>query len=83
MPQRTAHHLVGEIVGKARRAQVPLAELPLAAFQESHPDLDARVFDVLGVEKAVAAFVSYGSTAPQEVARQIAEWKKRLADDAT
>ena len=83
MPQRTAHHLVGEIVGKARRARVPLAELPLAAFQESHPDLDERVFDVLGVEKAVAAFVSYGSTAPQEVARQIAGWKKRLADDAT
>jgi len=83
MPQRTAHHLVGEIVGKARRERVPLAELPLAAFQESHPDLDERVFDVLGVQKAVAAFVSYGSTAPQEVARQIADWKQRLADDAT
>ena len=33
---------------------VPLAELPLAEFQAAHPALDERVFDVLGVERAVA-----------------------------
>jgi len=33
---------------------------------------------VLGVENAVAAFKSYGSTAPVEVRRQIERWRGRL-----
>jgi hypothetical protein len=32
----------------------------------------------LGVEKAIAAFRSSGSTAPAEVAKQLADWKSRL-----
>ena len=44
---------------------VPLAELPLAEFQAAHPALDKQVFEVLGVEHAVAAFTSYGSTNPE------------------
>lgn len=78
MPQRTAHHLVGELVGKARARGVRLADLPLAEFRASHPELDESVFGVLGVEKAVAAFASYGSTAPREVEKQIEIWKARL-----
>jgi hypothetical protein len=30
------------------------------------------------VEKAIAAFKSYGSTAPAEVRKQIDEWKSRV-----
>ena len=55
-----------------------LADLPLAEFQQAHPELDASVYDVLGAEKAVAAIVSYGSTAPQEVARQVKHWREKL-----
>jgi argininosuccinate lyase len=79
MPQRTAHHLVGELVGKAIVKGVRLGDLPLAEFQASHPELDQEVYDVLGVEKALAAFVSYGSTAPREVEKQVARWKEKLA----
>jgi argininosuccinate lyase len=32
----------------------------------------------LGVANAIAAFRSYGSTAPTEVLKQLAEWKQRL-----
>ncbi len=64
MPQRTAHHLVGEMVQRAMQKQVSLAELPLADFQQLAPDLDDSVLKVLGAEKAVSAFVSYGSTSP-------------------
>ena len=78
VPQRTAHHLVGELVGKAMQRGVPLAELSLADYQALHPDLDDGVFAVLGVERAVAAFVSYGSTAPGEVARQVERWRTKL-----
>ena len=34
--------------------------------------------DVLGVRNALAAFRSYGSTAPAEVKKQVAAWKSRL-----
>lgn len=82
MPQRTAHHLVGELVAKASRRGVPLAELPWEEFQQSSSDLTQDVYQVLGVHRAVQAFVSYGSTAPAEVARQVAWWKQELADSA-
>ncbi|MFV1966847.1 MAG: argininosuccinate lyase, partial [Pirellulaceae bacterium] len=78
VPQRTAHHLVGELVRMAMERHVPLADLPVEEMSAKHPELDERVYDVLGVEKAVEAFVSYGSTSPSEVARQVADWKKRL-----
>jgi argininosuccinate lyase len=78
IPQRTAHHLVGRLVATAMDRGVPLAELPLDAFREADPTLDENVFDVLGVENAVAAMKSHGSTAPAEVARQVGAWKQKL-----
>lgn len=78
VPQRTAHGIVGRLVRKAMDLGCRLADLPLVDFQSEQPQLDQRVYDVLGVERAVAAFVSYGSTAPQQVARQVAEWQEKL-----
>lgn len=78
LPQRKAHHLVGALVRQAMSANVRLADLPLSAFQALQGDLDATVYDVLGVENAIRAFVSYGSTAPQEVARQVERWKQQI-----
>jgi argininosuccinate lyase len=77
-PQRTAHHLVGQLVRTAMQQGIPLEQLSLDEFRETGADLDASVFEVLGVENAVAAFRSYGSTAPAEVARQVAIWQERL-----
>lgn len=78
VPQRSAHEIIGKLVAKAMKQGVPLAQLPLTEFQEAHPALDDKVFDVLGVEKAIAAFKSVGSTAPAMVATQVNAWKKRL-----
>jgi argininosuccinate lyase len=80
--QRTAHHLVGALVNEAMQRGVSLGELPLESFQAMHPDLDGSVKDILGVDKAVAAFRSYGSTAPVEVRRQIEIWRSRLYQSA-
>jgi argininosuccinate lyase len=79
MPQRTAHQFVGQLVRRAMQLGVPLAELPLQVFQEEHPELDERVYEVLGVKEAVTSFVSYGSTAPEEVAKQVVRWREKLA----
>lgn len=78
VPQRTAHHLIGDLVRKATEKGIRLADLPLADFQAAEPSLDKTVYECLGVEKAVAAFQSYGSTAPAEVRKQIEIWKKKL-----
>ena len=81
VPMRSAHHAVGQLVNKARQRNVPLGQLGLSDFQECHADLDESVFEVLGVERAIQSFSSYGSTAPAQVERQIADWKRRLASD--
>ncbi|MDX1945101.1 MAG: argininosuccinate lyase [Pirellulaceae bacterium] len=75
LPQRTAHHLVGQLVGKALARGCRLSDLSLDDFRTADPSLDESVFAILGVEKAVAAFQSFGSTAPAEVRRQIDRWK--------
>jgi argininosuccinate lyase len=78
IPQRTAHELVGKLVRQALDTGRQLAELPLADFQTADPSLDATIYDVLGARRAVGAFVSYGSTGPDQVERQLAAWRKRL-----
>jgi argininosuccinate lyase len=78
-PQRTAHHSVGQLVNKAMQRGCRLADLPLEDFRAADASLDQSVYEVLGVEKAVYAFKSYGSTAPAEVRKQIESWKKAVA----
>lgn len=81
-PQRTAHGLVGRLVRTAMDRKVALAELTLADFREADPGLDSGVYNVLGVENAVKAMQSYGSTAPDQVRQQIQRWKQRLESEA-
>ena len=78
VPQRKAHHLIGDLVRKATRKSVPLAGLSLEEFQSSEPNLDESVYDVLGVQNAVRAFQSAGSTSPERVAEQVSAWNRRL-----
>ena len=82
VPQRTAHDICGRLVRRAMERSVPLAGLSLAEIQEEYPGAEQSLYDVLGAERAIEAFTSYGSTAPQEVDRQIAAWTKRLGKTA-
>ena len=77
-PQRTAHHVVGRLVRTALDRGVRLSDLTLDELKAADPSLDEKMQGVLGVEKAVSAFVSYGSTGPTQVAEQIAMWKQKL-----
>lgn len=79
VPQRTAHEIIGKLVAMAMKRGVPLAKLPLQEFQSAHPSLDESVFEVLGTDRAVEAFSSYGSTNPEQVAHQIELWRERLS----
>jgi argininosuccinate lyase len=79
VPQRTGHEIVGKLVQAAKHRGVPLAGLPIEEFRGAHPALDATVFDVLGVNRAVNAFSSYGSTNPEQVEHQLQLWRERLS----
>ena len=78
LPQRTAHHVVGELVGQALSRGVRLADLTAEEIHEASPELDEGIRDSLGVENAIKSFVSHGSTGPQQVRQQIQAWKERL-----
>ena len=78
IPQRTAHGIVGRLVRIAMERGCRLIDLPIEELRMANATLDESIYDVLGVERAVRAFTSYGSTAPAEVACQIQAWKARL-----
>ena len=81
VPLRSAHEAVGKLVRQCEERRCRLVDLPAEAFEAIRPGLSAEVPEVLGVKNALAAFQSYGSTAPAEVARQLAAWRNRLAPD--
>jgi argininosuccinate lyase len=82
VPQRTAHEIIGRLVNTAMKRRVPLADLPLEEFQSAYASLDNSVYEVLGADRAVEAFQSYGSTNPAQVQHQLANWRERLAEEA-
>jgi argininosuccinate lyase len=82
-PQRTAHELVGKLVRLGLDRGVRLSDLPLADYQAADASLTDDVYRVLGAQQAVAAFRSYGSTAPAQVDEQIKTWQTRLNETRT
>jgi len=79
VPQRTAHEVIGRLVALCEhRGLKCLADLSDAELADAHPQLGPNVRTVLGVENAIKAFRSYGSTAPAEVEKQLDLWKSRL-----
>jgi argininosuccinate lyase len=79
VPQRTAHEVIGRLVNLCERRGVKhLSDLTNAELAEAHPQLTPQVRQLLGVQNAVRAFRSYGSTAPSEVEKQIDYWTKKL-----
>src|SRR6185436_18226657 len=78
MPFRDAHHVTGRIVAAAEAEKLPLDKLSLSAMQAVEPRITTDVFSVLSPENSVASRVSHGGTAPQNVAKMAAAWRKRL-----
>ena len=72
IPFREAHHITGRAVKRAEEQGVALDRLSLADLQAIDSRIDARVYDVLGVDASVAARASFGGTAPSRVRAAIA-----------
>ncbi|MGV6871281.1 argininosuccinate lyase [Pseudochelatococcus sp. B33] len=78
MPFRDAHHVTGRLVAEAERRGVGLEDLPIDAFQAVEAGITSDVYAVLGVQNSVRSRKSFGGTAPDQVAAQIAWWKDNL-----
>ena len=78
LPFRDAHHVTGRLVARAESLGSDLAGLPLAEMQAVEPRITAEVLSVLTVDASVASRVSYGGTAPANVAREAARWLTAL-----
>ena len=81
LPFRQAHHVTGSLVKLAETRGVGLDALSLADMQAVEPRITEAVFAVLGVENSVASRVSYGGTAPVNVAAAAKLWLERLAGE--
>jgi argininosuccinate lyase len=78
LPLRTAHEAVGKLVRLCEERGCRLAELPASEFDSVSAGLGSKVRNVLGVQNALQAFRSFGSTAPARVTEQVGEWKRRV-----
>lgn len=78
MPLRTAHETVGNLVRLCEQKRCRLKELPPEAYDAVRPGLSQRVYPYLGVEQALQAFCSEGSTSPHAVQAQLDAWRGRL-----
>ena len=78
LPFRTAHHVTGRLVATAEARGVDLAGLTLADMQAEEAGITADIFNVLTVEASVASRLSYGGTAPSNVAAQAKRWLEAL-----
>src|SRR5712691_2648535 len=78
VPMRAAHEAVGKLVRLCEERRCRLADLPAEVYENIRNGLGSEVYKVLGVANALSAFRSAGSTAPAEVEKQMALWKKRI-----
>ena len=79
VPMRSAHEAVGKLVRLCEEKRCRLDQLAPEVYDSIRQGLGSKVYNVLGVANALAAFRSYGSTAPSEVEKQIKKWRERLA----
>lgn len=78
LPMRTAHETVGGLVRECESRNCRLVDLPADRLEKLLPGKSSVVAEVLGVQNALRAFCSYGSTAPSQVEQQLADWQARI-----
>jgi argininosuccinate lyase len=79
VPFRQAHEIIGRLTAHSLTTGQSFPDIPLAQWREFSPVFDATVFKVLTLEHAVSARKATGAPSPANVARELANWQKRLA----
>jgi len=76
---REAHTVAGKIVHHCLERGIGLTDLSLAEFQKYSPTFESDIFKFLDPRLSIKQKKSSGSTSPEEVAKQIRTWKKRMS----
>jgi argininosuccinate lyase len=80
MPFRQAHQVVGAAVGAAERAGKPLSRLTVNQLRKIDRLFDTDALSVFDVNQALARRNLVGAPGPQQIAGQLARWRKTLAN---
>jgi argininosuccinate lyase len=80
VPFRQAHEVIGKAVALCGQKHCELPQLTLADYQTLSPAFSADVFDILTVEKSMAARQAIGAPSPQNVAAQLTRWQTTLGN---
>jgi argininosuccinate lyase len=78
IPFRKAHECIGKAVALCTERGCELPQLTLADYQSISPAFASDVFDMLRLEKSMAARQAIGAPSPENVAAQLARWKAVL-----
>ena len=78
LPFRRAHHITGEIVKLAEQKKCRLVDLKIEDLQAIESSINDDVFDVLDPVKSISSRVSFGGTAPVNVAKAVTKARKRF-----
>ncbi|HYV26639.1 MAG TPA: argininosuccinate lyase [Candidatus Eisenbacteria bacterium] len=80
MPFRQAHHVVGEVVALAEKSGKPLNQLKLAELQSVNKQFGRDALAVFDLNHALARRNSTGAPGTSEMKRQLARWRKQVAE---
>jgi len=81
LPFRKAHHITGALVKNCEIKKCSLSDLSLQEMQSVEPLITKEVFSVLSVQNSVSSRSSLGGTAPEQVMKQVMQWKKVLNEE--
>jgi len=79
IPFRQAHDIVGKVLRKAEKQNVPWTSLPLETLKIISPAFEADFVSGLTVDAALAAKKVPGGTAPESVRAAISDLQDRIA----
>jgi argininosuccinate lyase len=79
MPFRKAHELVGVVVALAEKLAKPLDKLSLAELQSVDKTFGPDALEVFRITEAMTKRAMPGAPGTQQVAAQLARWRKQLS----
>jgi argininosuccinate lyase len=79
VPFRQAHEVIGKLVAYSIAEKKAFGDMSLAEFQKFSPAFEADVMACLNLKTALEARKGIGAPSPQNVANQLARWRKALS----
>jgi argininosuccinate lyase len=80
LPFRQAHEVIGKLVAFSLGEGRGFAEMTLEEYQAEWPGFERDLFAVLTVEQALAARQNPGAPSRENVAGQLARWRRELGE---